>query len=392
MQNILVIGFSTRNIVCSARRAGYNVYSIDAFRDLDLQECAYASVLLEFRTAKKLHQLDFSKIKVKMDSFELKFDAIVLGSGLGMVDYNSFPCNILASPPDAMQKASDKVYLSKRLEALGISHPHCYSPEELDTIECPVIIKPAFSGGGIHNRIAKSKQEILSVLDEFFRLDPELTDQTVIIQDFLEGIPSSVSLLSTKNEALPVAVNEQLIGVSWLSRLPFAYCGNITPFRTEQAEEMEALAEYLVLRFKLLGSNGVDFLVTENGPVVLEINPRFQGSLDTVEKAMDINLFEAHVDCFRGELPDKPSAKCFAARGIFYSDREFFIDRELIDIIIREKCADIPPQGTVVKPDWPLTSLFSCNSTREDAFLSLERRAKRIDTFIENQTKDRGND
>jgi predicted ATP-grasp superfamily ATP-dependent carboligase len=392
MQNILVIGFSTRNIVCSARRAGYNVYSIDAFRDLDLQECAYASLLLEFRTATKLNQFDFSKIKVKIDSFELKFDAIVLGSGLGMVDYNSFPCNFLASPPDAVQKASDKVYLSKRLEALGISHPHCYSPEELDTIECPVIIKPALGGGGIHNRIAKSKQEILSVLDEFFGLDPELTDQTVIIQDFLEGIPASVSLLSIKNEALSVAVNEQLIGISWLSRLPFAYCGNITPFRTEQAEEMEALAEDLVLRFKLLGSNGVDFLVTENGPVVLEINPRFQGSLDTVEKAMDINLFEAHVDCFRGELPDKPSAKCFAARGIFYSDRVFFIDRELIDIIIREKCADIPPQGTVVKPDWPLTSLFSCNSTREDAFLFLERRAKRIDTFIENQKKDRGND
>jgi hypothetical protein len=392
MQNILVIGFSTRNIVCSARRAGYNVYSIDAFRDLDLQECASASCLLEFRTAKKLNQLDFSKIKVKIDSFELKFDAIVLGSGLGMVDYNSLPCPPLASPPDAVQKASDKLYLSKRLEALGISHPHCYSPEELDTIECPVIIKPALGGGGIHNRIAKSKQEILSVLDELFGLDPELTDQTVIIQDFLEGIPASVSLLSTKNEALPVAVNEQLIGISWLSRLPFAYCGNITPFRTEQAEEMEALAEDLVLRFKLLGSNGVDFLVTENGPVVLEINTRFQGSLDTVEKAMDINLFEAHVDCFRGELPDKPSAKCFAARGIFYSDREFFIDRELIDIIIREKCADIPPQGTVVKPDWPLMSLFSCNSTKEDAFLSLERRAKRIDTFIENQTKDRGND
>jgi uncharacterized protein len=284
------------------------------------------------------------------------------------------------------------VYLSKRLEALGISHPHCYSPEELDTIECPVIIKPALSGGGIHNRIAKSKQEILSVLDEFFRLDPELTDQTVIIQDFLEGIPSSVSLLSTKNEALPVAVNEQLIGISWLSRLPFAYCGNITPFRTEQVEEMEALAEDLVLRFKLLGSNGVDFLVTENGPVVLEINPRFQGSLDTIEKAMDINLFEAHVDCFSGELPDKPNAKCFAARGIFYSDRELFIDRELMDIIITEKCADIPSKGTVVKTDWPLTSLFSCTSTREDAVLSLERKAKRIDTFIENQTKSRGND
>ena len=46
MQNILAIGFDTRNIVCSASRAGYTVCSIDAFRDLDLQECAYASALL----------------------------------------------------------------------------------------------------------------------------------------------------------------------------------------------------------------------------------------------------------------------------------------------------------------------------------------------------------
>ena len=46
MQNILAIGFDTRNIVCSASRAGYTVCSIDAFRDLDLQECVYASALL----------------------------------------------------------------------------------------------------------------------------------------------------------------------------------------------------------------------------------------------------------------------------------------------------------------------------------------------------------
>ena len=55
-----------------------------------------------------------------------------------------------------------------------------------------------------------------------------ITAEELIIQDFLEGIPSSVSLLSTKSQALAVAVNEQLIGIPWLSRLPFAYCGNVT--------------------------------------------------------------------------------------------------------------------------------------------------------------------
>ena len=74
----------------------------------------------------------------------------------------SFSCPVLASSPDAMQKASNKLYLSKRLEALGIPHPRCYSPEELDAIEYPVMVKPASGGGGIFNRIARSRQELLA--------------------------------------------------------------------------------------------------------------------------------------------------------------------------------------------------------------------------------------
>jgi predicted ATP-grasp superfamily ATP-dependent carboligase len=387
MQNILVIGFDTRNVVCSASRAGYTVCSIDAFCDLDLRECAYASAFLECRTIQELHQLEASRIKAQMAEFGLEFDALVPGSGLEMLNHNDFPCPVLASNPDSMQKASDKLYLSKKLEALGISHPGCYSPEELDAIEYPVMIKPASGGGGIFNRIARSRQELLAILEELHGLNPELTEETIVIQEFLEGTPSSVSLLSTKNEALSVAVNEQLIGIPWLSQLPFAYCGNITPFRTDQAEEMEALAEELVLEFNLLGSNGVDFLASKKGPVVLEINPRFQGSLDTVEKAMNINLFEAHAGCFRGELPEKPEAKGFAARGVIYSDRELFIDQKLMELILREKGADIPSQGTVIEPDGPLTSLFACTSTREKAIISLEKGANRIRAFIENQLK-----
>lgn len=382
MQNILAIGFDTRNIVCSAKKAGYTVCSIDAFRDLDLQECAYASSVLECRTSGELRQIDPNWIIAKMNDFGLDFDAIVPGSGMEMLDPYSFPCPVLASSPEAVQKASNKLHLAKRLEALGIPHPRCYSPDELDTIEYPVILKPATGGGGIFNRVANNRQEMLTVLEELVGLDQGFTEKEIVVQQFLEGIPASVSLLSTKNESLAIAVNEQLIGMPWLSRLPFAYCGNITPFRTEYAEEMEKMAEELILELGLLGSNGVDFLVTERGPVVLEVNPRFQGSLDTVEKAMGINLFEAHAGCFRGELPEKPEAKLFAARGVLYSDRELFIDRKLMEVILREKSADIPPQETVIEPDWPLTSLFAFASTRDEAVKSLEGGAERLKTFI----------
>lgn len=382
MQNILAIGFDTRNIVCSAKKAGYTVCSIDAFRDLDLQECAYASSVLECRTSGELRQIDPNWIIAKMNDFGLDFDAIVPGSGMEMLDPYNFPCPVLASSPEAVQKASNKLHLAKRLEALGIPHPRCYSPDELDTIEYPVILKPATGGGGIFNRVANNRQEMLTVLEELVGLDQGFTEKEIVVQQFLEGIPASVSLLSTKNESLAIAVNEQLIGMPWLSRLPFAYCGNITPFRTEYAEEMEKMAEELILELGLLGSNGVDFLVTERGPVVLEVNPRFQGSLDTVEKAMGINLFEAHAGCFRGELPEKPEAKLFAARGVLYSDRELFIDRKLMEVILREKSADIPPQETVIEPDWPLTSLFAFASTRDEAVKSLEGGAERLKTFI----------
>ena len=123
----------------------------------------------------------------------------------------------------------------------------CYSPEELDAIEYPVILKPSSGGGGIFNRVARNRQELLSTFEELARLDPEFTAEKLVVQEFLEGIPSSVSLLSTNSQAMSVAVNEQLIGTPWLSRLPFSYCGNVTPFRTEHAEEMEALAEELVV-------------------------------------------------------------------------------------------------------------------------------------------------
>lgn len=392
MQNILLIGYNNRNIACSARRAGYNVCSIDAFRFLDLQECAYASALLERRAGPELIKLDVSKIKAQMVAFGLEFDAVVPGSWTETFDHNFFSCPVLSSSPDNKQKASNKKYFSKRLEALGIPHPNCYSPDEIDAIQYPVIVKPVFGTSGLFNKIARYKQELLSILESLSsiyhrRLDLEFMAKTVVIQDFLEGIPSSVYSLSTRKEALSVAINEQLTGIPWLSRLPFAYCGNITPFRTEYAEEMETLAEELVLDFKLLGSNGVDFLVTETGPVVLEINPRFPGSFDTIEKAMSINLFEAHVGCFRGELPEKPEAKFFAARGIIYSDKELLIDRQLLDVILRENGADIPPPGTNILPDGLLTSLFACASSREDAILSLEKGAKRIKTFIECKPK-----
>jgi predicted ATP-grasp superfamily ATP-dependent carboligase len=59
-----------------------------------------------------------------------------------------------------------------------------------------------------------------------------------------------------------------------------------------------------------------------------------------------------------------------------------------MEVILREKSADIPFQGTVTEPDWPLTSLFASASTRDEAVRSLEGGAERIKTFIVDRKKE----
>ncbi|MDD3041839.1 MAG: ATP-grasp domain-containing protein [Methanosarcinaceae archaeon] len=379
MKNVMVVGFDTRNIVCSAKKAGYTVHSIDAFRDFDLQKCAESSERFECENPQEFKEMAPAFIRKRLETLEgPKIEALVPGSGLEGLEYRDFPCPVLASRPEAVREASDKAHFAKRLEALGFSHPLTYSSEEKDSIEFPVMVKPASGGGGILNRVARNRTELQALLEELMGMG--IKEKKIIIQEFLEGVPASVSVLSTRKEALAVAVNEQLIGTPWLSGLPFAYCGNITPLETPFAEEMEAVSEALILEYGLVGSNGVDFLLTKNGPVALELNPRFQGSLDTVELATDLNLFEAHIRCFTGELPEKPRIKQFAARGVLYSDRELFIDEGRMKVILRENTVDIPNAGDVAGPDGPLTSILASASSREEALDALKAGAIRIKT------------
>jgi predicted ATP-grasp superfamily ATP-dependent carboligase len=111
-----------------------------------------------------------------------------------------------------------------------------------------------------------------------------------LFQEYINGTHASVSLISTEHEAISVSVNEQLIGLdSVYAPGPFAYCGNISPFVTKSSErmrirtQMSEIAEFLTTELGLVGSNGIDFVVTDDVPFVIEVNPRFQGSLDTVE-------------------------------------------------------------------------------------------------------------
>jgi predicted ATP-grasp superfamily ATP-dependent carboligase len=141
------------------------------------------------------------------------------------------------------------------------------------------------------------------------------------------------------------------------------------------------------LEFGLMGSNGVDLIQTENGVVVIEVNPRFQGSLDTIELSCGMNIFDAHVRSFSGELPEPVKHQRFAARNILYAGKSTVVNQGLYERLIKcmkmERAADIPQKGCTVREDEPLTTLLETGSTRELALEKVERSAQYIKRITE---------
>lgn len=348
---VLVISNSARSVACSAKKAGHIVCALDRFCDVDMLRCADKAAFLTENNLRE-HVESFGEI-----------DAVILGPGFENLIFK----NAFINSPRVIEEVSDKSMLPEKLKSMGIPHPETESIDRAEALAFPLMIKPKLGSGGMRNIFVRNEEELA-------RFKERRDSHEFIAQEFIEGIPCSASVISTGDDALVVALNEQLIGVQWLTRLPFAYCGNITPFYNEHSDEMIEYAKQIALEFRLLGSNGVDFILTKKGVEVIEVNPRFQGSLDTIELSTGMNIFDAHISAFAGELPKLKEASCFAAKAIVYADKMVAIGKRLSEMLMRYMkkglAADIPPPGAVIQSDEPVATMLGKGRTRS---LALER-------------------
>jgi predicted ATP-grasp superfamily ATP-dependent carboligase len=373
MMNILVIGFSTRNIVCSGKRAGYNMYSIDAFCDYDLMQCSKAARKLDIGDFFDASNISIKELSKLIESFDVDFDAIILGSGFETIGLESLPYRVFSNDPRTMAEVSDKYLFSGIVAKIGIPHPKTVLLSEIDKLNFPVMVKPACSGGGIFNMKVENHEGITALHEKLQNITIAAGKNQMIAQEYIDGTPASVSVISTRGKAIAIAVNEQLIGVPWLTTIPFAYCGNITPYETPYASEMKRMSEELILELGLIGSNGVDFIISENGPVVIEVNARFQGSLDTVEMATGVNLLDAHFKAFEGNLIEKKDDGVqYAGRAILYASQEILITGAEQKKLLERTVCDIPNAGHAIRPQEPVISILHSGKSREDVLSGIE--------------------
>jgi uncharacterized protein len=382
---VLVIGVNTRHIACSARRAGYTVYTLGRFNDVDLKACSDRSVIHDMPD---VHDLDLPEL-IPIFRTLLPVDFIVLGPGFehlgNWVEEITGNVPVLNNPSHIFTNISDKAWLAEKLKILNLPHPFTVPLDSLKTPEdwtggYPAIIKPRFGAGGMENRLVidlKDLEMTMNVLDS----------SQYLLQEYINGTVTSVSIISTGKQAVAIAVNEQLAGIDTLTGMPFAYCGNITPYISEYNDWMRETSMNLAKELALVGSNGLDFIITEKGPVVLEVNPRFQGSIDTVERSTGLNIFRLHHESFKGKLPVCGHSQCFSIKTIFFAPRRLVVEKRVYDYLVqcynKGTAADVPSKGTVCEKDEPVVSFLSEGSSRMEVVSQAEQLVNGLTDIIE---------
>ncbi len=391
---ILILGVNTRHIACSAARAGHTVHTLSSFNDIDLVECASKATVCNIPD---VHNLDLDEIATATSSL-LSVDGVVLGPGfehLGHWIRNIIDPKIpvFNNSPETITNVSNKLWLAHKLKEMDLSHPYTMPLASMTTQEnwnggYPAMIKPIMGAGGMENILVNDDDDLTRVLN-----DIGVNKDKYLIQEFVNGTLVSVSVISTGHHAIAIAVNEQLAGLEWLTDMPFAYCGNITPYESEYNKLICETAIKLAIKFQLMGSNGVDFIITEQGPVVLEINPRFQGSIDTVENATGINVFQTHIDAFEGIVSAPVSYRYYSIKTIFFAPRRFIVGEKVYEYLLlclkRGNAADVPPEGTVVEINEPVVSFMSSGESRQQVIQQVNSYVARlIDILNKGNTED----
>ena len=383
IRNLLLIGMDVTSLAKSARRAGYNVCAADYFGDQDLRavsDCSF-SVIQQKKGCSCGRLSAYFDVKAllegarKMSSI-CPIDGILLATGLD--DSPEVLCelpeiaSILGNPPETIRNVRDRERFMNELKRLAVPAPDTVVVKDLSEasrvskeIGFPILVKPAKGFGGAGIRKVENPEELEQIFTNLH--NPQ---QETVIQQYILGTAASVSAISSKNGCSGLTVNEQLIGLDEFGQTePFGYCGNIVPLLTSDkiSSMCKELAERIVLNFGLVGSNGVDLVVSDDGvPYVIEVNPRFQGSLECVENVLGLNMVEAHVKaCRRGLLPKVRNAiSKFCTRLILFAPRRSVVP----DLRRRAEVRDIPVPGVVIEKGEPICSIIAEEKDRDSSF------------------------
>jgi predicted ATP-grasp superfamily ATP-dependent carboligase len=201
----------------------------------------------------------------------------------------------------------------------------------------PLVFKPldGVSCGGLS--LVKDEGDIAGAVK---KVAYESMIKQFIAQKMIRGKAASACIISTGDKALAVTLNRQLVTLASPDE-ESGYYGGAVPFDHRLEKEALKTAERTVEGIGgLKGYVGVDMTLTNEGTVVLEVNPRLTTSYIGLRRVVNFNPAEAIVDAvIERKLPKTVQHKGYS----FFSKVEAPPRRQIIEETYKLKGVISPP-------------------------------------------------
>jgi uncharacterized protein len=349
--HVLIAGVTTRAPAVSAARAGYRVTAVDTFGDMDLRRAVEVITLRrESGAGYGPHAAVTAGAGVPADlvaytsNFENYPRAVArLAQGRGL----------LGNSPEVLARVRNPLELMRVLRGHGFASPdtRLSAPGGRPTAGA-WLLKPRRSGGGHGITVWQTGAPV---------------PRGAYLQERIAGVPGSLTFAADGHTAACLGFSRQLEATSRFGTGGFRYCGSLlgTPRRTLFPRQSELVARateaaaVLTRQFQLVGLNGLDFIARDGVPYILEVNPRYSASMELIERAQGVSMFEVHARACCGVLPPIPhpaaqvhgKAIVFARRDVILGDTRAWEESPSF--------ADVPHLGESIQRGHPICTVFA---------------------------------
>jgi predicted ATP-grasp superfamily ATP-dependent carboligase len=367
--HVLIFGASARAAAFSAQRAGLNPWCADLFGDADLRACCPV-----FRLEPGDYPGGFVRASRQGPPGPWLYTG-GLENRPGLIRRLARSRPLWGNDAPVLRVVRSPRAIHDLLRGAGLPCPALALPDEPAQRTGRWLVKPLHGAGGAGIRFWPGGA-------------PLSPGQRVYLQEFIEGESCAAVYVGDESGARLLGVTRQLTGERWLHARTFAYCGSIGPLPVGPGlrATLEHLGEILVKGSGLRGLFGVDLIVNNAGPWVVEVNPRYTASVEVLEYALGIAAVDLHRRVFepaagRGEkgLADIVGKAILFARAPLTFPADGSGQPPGTDPRQLPELADIPPAGQRIEVGQPVLTFFARGDSPADCRGRLQKMAADLD-------------
>ena len=372
---LLILGASTRAAAASAVRAGFHPVCADRFGDEDLRRIATVFAVND-DLRRTLDAVNALPQMPWMYTGSVENDPELIAAV-------SQRHTLLGNPPSVLQKVRDPFWLERTLRAYDLPALHVRpikeslpskpdSPAKIPSghdfagtsgvnppsVPSAWLFKPTCGGGGY--RIAVWSGQAVPTFEQFH------------LQEHRVGTPMSALFVANEADAELIGVCEQLIGFTAGAPTEFGYAGSIGPIvvSDQTRELLQRFGNTLTRESQLRGLFGIDFVLAEDIPWLVELNPRYTASVEVFERAFDQSVVSPAPSRQRDERR-KTCATMTIRPPRIVGKQILFATSDLIvpslEALVRPDghtreslwIADIPKPDSMIAAGWPICTIFA---------------------------------